>query len=122
MTRARRLLALALLVLVARYAAWFGRDAQWFALAVFALPPLLLAVALLRGGGARVGFWAGVLALLWFSHGVMVAWTRPPERWFALGEVALAVAIAGLLLAFLGSSLTQTIELYRAEPRRRAGG
>jgi uncharacterized membrane protein len=34
-----------------------------------------------------------VLALLWFSHGVMVAWTRPPERGYALAEVALAVAI-----------------------------
>ena len=112
MTRARRLLALALLVLVALYAAWFGRDAQWFALAVFALPPLVLAVALLRGGGARVGFWAGVLALLWFSHGVMVAWTRPPERWFALGEVALAVAIV------LAASLTGLRARFAARASR----
>ncbi|HEX2595004.1 MAG TPA: DUF2069 domain-containing protein [Luteimonas sp.] len=100
MTRARRLLALALFVLAALFAAWFGRGADWVALAVFSLPPLWLAIALLRGGGARTGFWAGVLALAWFSHGIMVAWTRPPERLFALGEVALAVAIV------LAASLT----------------
>ena len=58
-------------------------------------PPLWLGVALLRGGGARTGFWAGVLALAWFSHGVMVAWTRPPERLFACAEIALAVGIVG---------------------------
>ena len=100
MTRARVLLCVALLALVALYAAWFGRDAQWVAVAVFALPPLWLAIALLRGAGARTGFWAGVLALLWFSHGIMVAWTRAPERMYALGEVALALAIV------LAASLT----------------
>lgn len=100
MTRARRMLCTALLALLALYAMWFGREAQWFALAVFALPPLWLAIALLRGGGARTGFWAGVLALLWFSHGIMVAWTRPPERVFAFAEIALAVAIV------LAASLT----------------
>jgi uncharacterized membrane protein len=62
------------------------------ALAVFALPPLLLALMLPRHG-ARAGFCAGVLALLWFSHGVMVAWTRPPDRWPALAEVALALVV-----------------------------
>lgn len=97
MTPARRLLRAALLALVVLYGAWFGGvpsggAPQWVALAVFALPPLLLALSLPRHG-ARAGFWAGVFALLWFSHGVMVAWTRPPERWPALLEVALAVAV-----------------------------
>ena len=100
MTRARGLLCAALLALAVLYAAWFGGDAQWFAVAVFALPPLGLAIALLRGAGARTGFWAGVLALVWFSHGIMVAWTRAPERMYALGEVALAFAIV------LAASLT----------------
>jgi uncharacterized membrane protein len=112
MTRARRLLTLALLVLAALYAIWFGRDAQWVALVVFALPPLLLAMSLLRGGGARTGFWAGVLALAWFSHGVMVAWTRPPERPFALGEIALAVAIV------LAASLTGLRARFAARASR----
>ncbi len=97
MTPARRLLRVALLALALLYGAWFGGTwpagaPRWVALAVFALPPLLLALALPRHG-ARAGFWAGVLALAWFSHGVMVAWTRPPERWPALAEVALAVAV-----------------------------
>ena len=112
MTRPRRLLALALLVLAALYLAWFGRDAQWVALAVFALPPLLLAIALVRGGGARIGFWAGVLALAWFSHGVMVAWTRPPERLYAWCEVALAVAIV------LAASLTGLRARFAARAAR----
>jgi uncharacterized membrane protein len=99
-TRARGLLCAALFALAAVYGAWFGRDGQWFALAVFAVPALWFGVALLRGGGARTGFWAGVLALAWFSHGVMVAWTRPPERLFAGAEIALAVAIV------LAASLT----------------
>jgi len=34
-----------------------------------------------------------VLALFWFSHGIMVAWTRPAERGFALTEIALAVVV-----------------------------
>jgi uncharacterized membrane protein len=113
MTRARSLLALALLLLTLLFAAWFGGRAQWVALAVFAIPPLGLAVALLRGGGARTGFWAGVLALAWFSHGVMVAWTRPHERVFALAEVALAIAI------ILAASLTGLRARFGARSRDR---
>ena len=93
MSTAHRLLCVGLLALLALYAGWFGHDGQRTALVVFALPPLLLAIALVRGGAARTAFWAGVLALLWFSHGIMVAWTRPPERLFALGEIGLSLAI-----------------------------
>lgn len=90
-----RLLAGALLALAVLYFAWFGRrPAPWAELVVFALPPLLLAAALawprLR---AHAGFWAGVLALAWFSHGVMVAWTRIAERGYALLEIALALLV-----------------------------
>lgn len=79
------LVALALL-----YAAWFRQEPA--ALVVFGLPQAVLAL-LVRRGSPRAGFFAGVLALLWFSHGVMVAWTRVPERGYALGAVVLAVAI-----------------------------
>jgi uncharacterized membrane protein len=90
---ARRLLLVALIALAGLYLWWFGATPQpWVALAVFALPPALLAMATLRGG-RQAGFWAGVLALVWFSHGVMVAWTRPPERLFAVAEIALAVLV-----------------------------
>jgi uncharacterized membrane protein len=89
---ARGLLPGALLGLGLLYVAWFAREPDVAALVVFALPPFLLALALLRGR-ARAGFWAGLLALLWFSHGVMVAWSRPHERAFALAEVGLSLAI-----------------------------
>lgn len=89
---ARGVLVAALAALVAVLAGWFGARAEWVALAVFALP----AAACLGAVLARrrtAGFWSGVLALLWFSHGVMVAWTRPGERGWALAETALSVAI-----------------------------
>ena len=112
MTRPRVLLMLALFILATLYAAWFGIRSQWVTLGIFAIPPLWLAIALLRGGGARTGFWAGVLALAWFSHGVMVAWTRPPERAFALGEIALSVAIV------LAASLTGLRARFSAGSKR----
>jgi uncharacterized membrane protein len=107
------LLAIALVALVALYAVWFVARAEWVALAVFAIPPAWLAIALLRGGGARTGFWAGVFALAWFTHGVMVAWTRPPERWLALGEVLLAIAIV------LAASLAGLRARFAARAARR---
>jgi uncharacterized membrane protein len=93
MTPARRLLVVGLLALAALYAGWFGLRSEWVALAVFAAPPLWFALRLLRKGGARTAFWAGVLALVWFSHGVMVAWTRPMERGWAWGAIALSLLV-----------------------------
>ncbi len=90
MTMARRVLCAALTGLVLLFVLWFWRDPV--TLLVFALPAVLLLASALRGG-ARAGFWAGVVALAWFSHGTMVAWTRAPEREFALLEVALAVVV-----------------------------
>ncbi len=90
---ARHVLVLALLGLMGVFVAWFGSDATPTAeLLVFAAPPLLLAVGVLRRVRSA-SFWAGVLALGWFSHGVMVAWSRPGERGYALTEVALALVI-----------------------------
>ena len=89
----RVVLALALGVLVLLFAAWFRGDDHYLgALAVFALPPLLLLTGVLRGS-ARAAFWSGVLGLFWFCHGVMLAWDRPAERGYALAEIALALAI-----------------------------
>jgi uncharacterized membrane protein len=91
---AHRWLAVALLALAALYAAWFRTDAdRWVALALFALPPLAMGAWLLRGDAPRLRFWAGVFALAWFSHGVMVAWSRPDERGYALAAVVLALAV-----------------------------
>ncbi|MBU8975384.1 MULTISPECIES: DUF2069 domain-containing protein [unclassified Lysobacter] len=90
---ARHVLVIALLALTALFIAWFAADASPVAeLLVFALPPLALAAGVLRRMRAA-SFWAGVLALAWFSHGVMVAWSRPAERGFALTEVVLAIVV-----------------------------
>ena len=90
MTPARRILFVALVLLALLDLAWFWHEP--LARIVFTLPPALCALAVwLRRRTA--GFWSGVLALLWFSHGVMVAWTRPSERLQACAELALAVVV-----------------------------
>ena len=91
--RIRNGLALALTALGALYLVWFRSDAHaLLAYGFFALPPLLLALLVARGG--RVArFWSGVSALLWFSHGVMIAWSEPAQRGYALAETALAVLV-----------------------------
>lgn len=105
---ARGVLVLALLGLAALYAVWFARGGDWLGAAFFATPPLLLAVL----AAARVrtaAFWSGVLALGWFSHGVMVAWSDPALRVLALGAVALALLVIG----------AGNFEALRARRRRR---
>lgn len=88
-----RPLALALFALTALYVAWFWNDRHALAaLLVFAVPPALLGLLAWRGW-TRAGLTAGLIALLWFSHGVMVAWTRPPERVFAFAEILLTLVI-----------------------------
>jgi uncharacterized membrane protein len=88
-------LAPALLALGALYVAWFGRAPDVAAPLVFGVPSLLLgALALFSRRRAHVvRFWSGVLALAWFSHGVMVAWSRPPERAYAIAEIVLALLV-----------------------------
>jgi len=89
----RPLLALVLLALSALFAWWFRDDRHVIAtLVVFTLPPLVLAI------GARVGsrlavFWSGVLALGWFSHGIMTAWSHPQARLYGWLELLLALAV-----------------------------
>jgi uncharacterized membrane protein len=89
----RRVLITSLIALTGLYLLWFGATpSPWAALLVFALPPAVLAMAALRGW-RKAGFWAGVLALGWFSHGIMVAWTRAPERMFATAGIVLALVV-----------------------------
>lgn len=40
-------------------------------------------------------FWAAVVSLLYFCHGVMEAWAAPAERLLALSEVALCLGLIG---------------------------
>ena len=93
MTMRRLLLPGMLLALAATYAGWFAGDRHGgLALLVFALPPALLALWA-AFASARAAFWAGVLALGWFSHGVMLAWSEPGVRGWAMLVVALSVGI-----------------------------
>ncbi|WP_211365760.1 DUF2069 domain-containing protein [Pseudoxanthomonas suwonensis] len=88
-----RVLGIALLALAVLYVAWFHDDRHAAAaLLVFALPPLLLAVPAWRGG-RKAAFWSGVLALFWFSHGVMHAWAHPEGALFAWVEIVLALVV-----------------------------
>jgi uncharacterized membrane protein len=91
MSLSTRILLAGLFGLVALFAFWFAHEG-WPTLAWFAGPPLLLA-ALNWRGAQKPAFWAGLFALGWFSHGVMVAWSRPMERELALIEVALSLVV-----------------------------
>jgi uncharacterized membrane protein len=91
MTPTTRLLVGGLLALAAVFVFWFLHEG-WPALLVFAGPPLLLA-AFAWHGSHKAAFWAGMLALAWFSHGVMVAWSRPMERELAIIEILLSLLI-----------------------------
>lgn len=92
--RAERLVLVASLFTLAGLIAWWVHDSphRTIALLLFALPPLLLGVGALAGS-ATARFWAGVFALGWFSHGVMVAWADAAQRPLALAETVLAVVI-----------------------------
>ena len=94
--RSHRAAGAALLALALLFVAWFHDDDRHAiaALLVFALPPLLGALPAWRGG-RRAAFWGGVLGLFWFSHGVMVAWTRPGEAHFAWLEIVLSLLVIG---------------------------
>ncbi|MCW5580134.1 MAG: DUF2069 domain-containing protein [Luteimonas sp.] len=88
----RLVLSALLLALAALYLWWFRGSAHFIAaLIVFVLPVALLPGAL--AGSARAAFWAGVLGLLLFCHGVMIAWSEPAERMPALAATALSVAL-----------------------------
>ncbi len=90
----RRYLAACLFALVVLFVTWSAKYPHTLAvgLLVFALPPVLIYHAVLRGW-RRAGFTAAMFALLWFSHGVMLAWAEPAQRLFALAEAALALLV-----------------------------
>lgn len=89
---ARQWLMLGLAGLLILFAVWFAIPGLWALFTVFSLPPLLLLIATLNGS-RKAPFWASLLALLWFSHGVMEAWAAPRQRGLALIETALALLV-----------------------------
>ena len=68
------------------------RAEPWPVAIFFALPILpALLLALLRH--RRAGFWGAVAALLYFSHGVMAAWSSPGELWLGLLQASLSAVL-----------------------------
>ena len=93
MPHSRLLLAVLLQLLAVVYATWFYGDRHYPAvLLMFCLPPVLLMAGVLLGR-RTAAFWAGVFALFWFSHAVMVAWADPVKATFAWGGIVLSVGI-----------------------------
>lgn len=90
---AQRYLATCLFALAALFIGWSLAHPHTLAgLLAFALPPALLGIAALLGWH-RTGFTAAMLALLWFSHGVMLLWSEPAARGWATGETVLALLV-----------------------------
>ncbi|MBT2747800.1 MULTISPECIES: DUF2069 domain-containing protein [unclassified Lysobacter] len=92
--RADWVLLAALLALTALFGLWYVLPGRHLVagLSVFMAPPALLAVGVaLRSRLAA--YWAGVLALFWFCHGVMLAWSSPAERGYAWIELTLALVV-----------------------------
>jgi uncharacterized membrane protein len=96
---------LGLLALLALQLAWHGflppprSPLGWTALVVSVLPLLLVLPGAWQARPAPL-FWANILALLYFCHGVSEAWTTPAMRVPALLEAALAAAIVCAYGAF----------------------
>jgi uncharacterized membrane protein len=99
---AERVGLIAWAALVAVQFAWYlviappAGGSPWTALAL-TLPALLLPLLALRTGLRRALFWAGVVALFYFCHGVVAAWIAPDARVPAVIESALCVVLIGSL-------------------------
>jgi uncharacterized membrane protein len=98
MSLPRRYVLLGSLAMLALQFLWHGflllpeRTPGWLLALLFSLP-ILPALALFAVRRPSAAFWAGVAALLYFSHGVTEAWAVPAARWPALAQAALAVWI-----------------------------
>ena len=93
--RAGVILLLALCALAMLYAVWFLDDRHWLATQlVFTVPPMLLALAQWLGW-RKAAYWSSILALGWFSHGVMSVWSHPATRVLAVLEIVLALVVIG---------------------------
>ncbi|MBD8525545.1 DUF2069 domain-containing protein [Pseudomarimonas arenosa] len=92
----RAMVALSLIALIAIQAAWqlaFESSARVFWL-LFGLAPLLACLTALALRRPTALFWSGVLALLYFCHGVMEGWTVTSDiRWLAVLEAAVAMTL-----------------------------
>ena len=94
MTRARRFTVLGVVALIALQFLWHAwlvpvKDPAWLAATLSALPmAAALLVFVARRPGAAIG--AGMIALLYFAHGIMEAWADRSVWPLGLAEAGLA--------------------------------
>lgn len=88
-------LSAALLLLQPAWYLWLSPPAVLPPLLATVLMALPIVPALVLGllGRPSAGFWAGVAALFYFSHGVMEAWSHPAAALPAWIETLLATAL-----------------------------
>ena len=97
---AERVGAAAWIALIALQFAWYLLIAPpqgaspWIAIALM-VPALLLPQFALKDGVRRALFWAAVVALFYFCHGIVAAWIAPNARVPAIAECALCVVLIG---------------------------
>jgi uncharacterized membrane protein len=94
MTLAYRWTLLGVVALIALQFVWHGwlappRGPGWFAACIASLP-LLAALALFLPGGRKAAVSAGMIALLYFVHGIMEAWADRTVWPLGLAEAGLA--------------------------------
>jgi uncharacterized membrane protein len=98
MTPMTRLAQVSIVALMALVVAWHGflappaQSSPW-AMAAFFGAPLLPAFVLVLLGHRKAGFWGALAALLYFSHGVMVAWSSPGTRMLGLLEALVSTVL-----------------------------
>lgn len=71
-----------------------GVGDHWLAASMIAAP-LWIVVILLALRRPRAAFWGALAALLYFSHGVMEAWSAPEVRLLAWIEIGLSLLAIG---------------------------
>lgn len=95
MSAATRIAGAAIVALFGLQLAWHGWlsppvKADPWPVAIFFALPILPALVLLLLRHRRAGYWGALAALLYFSHGVMAAWSSPGELWLGLLQSALS--------------------------------
>ena len=76
------------------------------ALLLLGLPLFTPLRGLLHGRRYTVA-WSLFLSLIYFTHGIVEAWSNPAARWLALVEIALALCWLGGGILFIRSSQPQ---------------
>ena len=120
MSPAKRVAAAAILALFALHLAWRlwwvppTQAAPW-AMALYFSLPILPAVVLVLLRHPKAGFWGALAALLYFCHGVMLAWSEPAVRTLGLAE---ALMSAVLVVAASWDGMRGRFAAKRARPPR----